>query len=259
MTNSKADRTGMQPRVVSGARKRREDVLRFLYLGSFLLGLALLAVACDPTTTVVFQASFNGDTVGSQPALMQGTGSLLLNPGAGSITVVAAPAPSLPANKWVQISHPPTTSPETVMKGEFIPHVGEGSYGFLASLYMPAGTGIATVDFEVGGRGLTNSPEFLHLDFMPSGNVRIDDDDSHTFGSFPRDHAFVLSVSFVITATSATAHITLFGGASGTADVNITGAKLTFARQFGSVRFWLGAFSPGSFFVDDVLVTRRNS
>jgi hypothetical protein len=222
-----------------------------------LFGLLLLATACNSTT--VLQANFNSDTVGSPPAAAQATGTVLISPGGGSITVVDAPAAGLPANKWVRISHPTQPSVETIMKGEFSRFGGVGTYGFLASLYIPTGTGAVTVQFETFGRGLNNSPDFLHLDFMPAGNVRIDDDDSRTFGRFARDRTFVLSVNFVITETNATAHISLIGsGTSGSIDVNIPANRLSLARQFGSVRFWMGFQWTGSFFVDDILVTRRN-
>src|SRR6185503_19821990 len=105
--------------------------LRFICLSSLLLGLLVLTTACNSTT--VFQANFNSDTPGSAPATAQATGTVLLSPGSGTITVVDAPAASLPANKWVRISHPAQPAPETVMKGEFSRFDGLGNYGFLAS------------------------------------------------------------------------------------------------------------------------------
>ena len=257
MTNSQVDRIYEQARLVSRIRGCRTSSSRSLCLGSLLLGLFLIT-ACNSTT--VFQAHFNSDTPGSPPATNQATGTLLLSPGAGSITVVAAPAAGLPANKWVRISHPSQPTLETVMKGEFPASNGPGNYGFLASLFIPTGTGAVTVQFETFGRGLNNSPDFLHLDFMPAGNIRINDDDAVTFGHFPRDQVFVLSVNLVITPANATAHISLLGaGTSGSTDVSITGFRLTLAQQFGSLRIWMGFQWTGMFFVDDILVTRRNS
>lgn len=253
-TNSKVNRMAEQVRM--GATWERRTVrLSFLCRGSLLLVLLLLITGCNSTT--VLQANFNSDTAGSAPAGTQAVGTLLLSPGAGSITVVDAPLAGLAATKWVRISHPTQPSPETVMKAKFDSLHGVGNYSFLASLFIPTGAGAVTVDFEPFTD--LNSPEFLHLDFMPAGNIRIDDDNSRTFGHFPRDQAFVLSVNVVTTATSATAHIALIGaGTSGSIDVNIPANNLNAAKQFGSVRFWMGFQWTGTFFVDDILVTRRN-
>jgi hypothetical protein len=143
------------------------------------------------------------------------------------------------------------------MRGVFARFDGVGNYWLLASLYIPDGTGAVTVQFEP----FIEPNEyfgFMHLDFMPEGDVRIDDGPVR-FGHFPRDLAFVLSVNLVITATTATAHISLIGeGTSGSTDVSVNPSLLSAARQFGAVRFWMGFQWQGSFFVDNILVTRRN-
>ena len=225
-------------------------------LGSLLALLSGLS-ACGSTT--VLQVNFNSDTAGSPPAPAQATGTVSLAPGAGTITVVPAPAPGLPANKWARISHPTQPSPETVMRCTFSRFDGPGNYTLLASLFMPSGTGAATVQFETFNGSTSSAPSFLHLDFMPEGDVRIDDSATR-FGHFPRDQTFALSVNLVITGAAATAHMTLFGpGASGSQDYNINPAFLSIARQFGAMRFWMGFQWQGAFFVDDILVTRSNS
>jgi hypothetical protein len=130
--------------------------------------------------------------------------------GAGTVIVVSAPVTGLPENKWVRISHPTGQTPQTALKGSFSRFDGTGNYTLLASLYIPSGTGAVTVQFEPFGEGPTSYLNFMHLDFMPEGDVRIDDS-SVRFGQFLRDQAFALSVNLVITATTATARITLFG------------------------------------------------
>lgn len=224
---------------------------KVLLLGS-LLGLLFLSTACSSTTAL--QANFNSDTVGSPPASAQGTGTVALDPGAGSIVVVDAPAPGLAANKWVQITHPTTPSPQTGLRGIFSHFDGTGNYSLLVSLYIPSGTGAVTVQFEP----FTEPNEyfgFMHLDFMPEGDVRVDDS-AVRFGHFPRDQTFVLSVNLVITSGASSAHVALLGaGASGSQDVSINNP---FAQQFGAVRFWMGFQWQGSFFADDILVTRSN-
>jgi hypothetical protein len=81
--------------------------------------------------------------------------------------------------------------------------------------------------------------------------VRVDDG--------PVRFPFALAVGLNITATTATAHISLFGaGASGTQDVNVSPILLPLAPRFNAVRFWMGFQWQGSFFVDDIIVTRKN-
>jgi len=245
-----------QRRLVEKAPYRRlvprlQNVIRLCAL----FVLMSLLTACDSTTVLL--ANFTSDTVGSPPGATQATGTVALDSGAGTITVVDAPAASLPANKWVQISHPTAPSPQTGMRGIFSRVGGVGDYGFLAALLIPQDTGVVTVQFEP-------IPEpneyfgFLHLDFMPEGDVRIDDGPVR-FGQFPRDQSFVLSVHLVITETTATAEISLLGrAASGSTTVNVNPSLLRAARQFGAVRFWMGFQHQGSFFVDEIIVTRRN-
>lgn len=218
-----------------------------------LLGLLLLWSACNGTT--LLQANFNSDAVGSPPAPAQGTGTVSVDKGAGTVIVVAKPAAGLPDYRWARINHPAAPSPETTMTGHFSQFGGNGHYNLLASLFLPSGAGVATVQFEAFG----SSADFLHLDFMPEGNVRVDDVESSRFGQFPRDQAFVVSVNLDITAAAATAHVALLGaGASGSTDVAVKPALLPVAHQFGAVKFWMGFQHKGSFFVDDILVKRKN-
>ncbi len=238
-------------------RTRRAGSLRVVLRLGAVLWLLLLATACNSTT--VLQANFDSDTAGSTPAANQATGTVSLAPGAGTITVVDAPAPGLAATKWVRLSHLTPPSPETVMRCNFSRFDGAGNYSLLASLYIPSGTGAVTVQFESFRGNVLSSPSFLHLDFMPEGDVRIDDS-SVRFGRFPRDQPFTLSVNLDITSTTATARFTLFGAsASGTHEMNINPAWLAVAREFGAVRFWMGYQWQGPFYVENILVTRRNS
>jgi hypothetical protein len=215
------------------------------------IGLLLLS-SCKSTTVLL--ANFKNDNIGSAPGATQPTGTVSLNPGAGSITVVAAPKPNQPANKWALISHPSAPSPETTLTGIFSKFFGTGKYGLLVSLHIPSGAGVVTVQFE----SFNQAASFMHLDFMPEGNVRIDDTNV-TFGHFPHDGNFVLSVNLNITSTTATAEIALLGaGASGNITTNVQPLFLNVAKQFGAVMFWVGFQHKASFFVDDILVTRRN-
>lgn len=222
----------------------------------FLVSLTGLFLHAGCTSTTVLLSNFKNDAIGSPPAPAQPTGTVSVSPGAGSVTVVAAPNSDLPANKWAHISHPTAQSAETTLTGDFDGQTGVGDYSLLASIYIPSGAGVVTLQFET-----LVSPQphlsFFHIDFMPEGDVRIDDG-AVRFGHFPRDRTFAVQVHLIITQTTATAEVTLLGGeASGNTTVNIQPLFLPLARQFGAVKFWVGFQHEASFFVDDILVTRK--
>jgi hypothetical protein len=80
-------------------------------------------------------------------------------------------------------------------QGNLSPFKGDGQYTFSATMFMPAGAGTSTVQFEKVGQPANNPLGFLHLDFLPSNKVRIDDDELTTFGVFPRNKPFIVQVS----------------------------------------------------------------
>jgi hypothetical protein len=71
--------------------------------------------------------------------------------------------------------------------------------------WLSSRPGAVTVAFEPFGFPEDSYTNFLHLDFMPEGDVRIDDGPVR-FGHFSRDQVFALAVGLNITATAATAH-----------------------------------------------------
>jgi hypothetical protein len=124
---------------------------------------------------------------------------------------------------------------------------------------MPSGSGVASIQFEPFGQHATNYGRgFLHLDFMRDNRVRIDDNESTTFGTFPRDQVFMVQVTLNINAASPKAQIVLSGaGASGTADRIVIAPWRPWAQQFGAVRLWMGFPWSGSFSATNIVVTRK--
>lgn len=217
-----------------------------------LLALLLSVSACGSTTVLL--ANFNSEPVGSPPAANQPTGSVTIQNGDGSVTVAQSPQPG---SNWARISHNGSAvgTPETVLRARFDQPRGAGHYSMICALFMPSRTGVATVQFESIFGDISSSPAFLHLDFMPENNVRINDDPNSRFGSFPRDKSFTVSVIIDSSVSPAKATISLNGnGASGETSLDLP----SITNQFGAVRVWMGAQHTGTFFVDDILVTRRN-
>jgi len=192
-------------------RRHVETLLCLLAQMVMLLGLS----GCASET--LFQASFKNDAVGSPPAANQGVGTVEFSGAPGSVVIVN----SVPNSNehWAKISRAGLANnqaPITVLLGKLVKTYPDGTYGFLGAIFIPSGSGLATVEFDTSPATSPPSAEFLHLDFLENGTVRFDDNPSVTFGQYPHDQFFTLSVNMEVTATTAVAHVTLFGtGTSG--------------------------------------------
>lgn len=125
-------------------------------------------------------------------------------------------------------------------------------------MFMPSGSGIATIQFETFTNPISSLQGFLHLDFTEDNHIRIDDNEGTKFGSFPRDQPFIVQVSLNINATASTAHIVLSGaGASGERDYTVIPPFQNMSRQFGAVRLWQGFPHTGMFDATNITVTRK--
>ena len=211
-----------------------------------LASFCMFMLAGCGSTTIILRATVTSDTVGAPPSTTQQVGTVTVEVGAGSV-LVATP-PSGVSGNWVEISHPTRTTPETGLQGKFKGLHGNGNYVLLAALFIPTGCEVVTLQFEsLSGSSYAS---FLHLDFMPNNTVRIDDS-STTFGTFPRDKVFTVSVNLEIGPLTK-AHMQLLGAdASGDLDYDVGSP----AQQFAGVRFWMGFQWVGAFKVADISVT----
>ena len=204
-----------------------------------------------PSTTV-FKANFDADTVNAPRAIV---GTLQVEPSDGTVNVIQTPLPDVTnPTKWVRVGFP-ATRPRSSIRGMFSRFDGTGIYTITATMFIRGGTDLVTLQFEpeFGGQPYLH---FMHLDFMPEGDVRIDH--GPRFGTYSRDKVFNIRVDLTITNASTRSRITLSGpGASGTYDYNLPSLFVSLARRFNSIRFWL-EFGQGQFFVDNILVTRRD-
>lgn len=221
--------------------------------GMLLLGV-FSALGCEAVT--VLQVDFEGDNIGAIPAAVQDVGTVAAFEGSGaSVRVAASPQPAADPDKWVRITRTGQFADVPSLRGTVTPFQQDGSYLTTVQLFIPPGAGAATLQFEP-----QNTPNelfsFLHVDLLPSGQVRINDDPGLVFGSFPHGQVFSVAVNLNVNASGATATVTLLGMASGSLDVPLTGAMHSFARQFARVRLWMGFPHQGSFFADDLTVLR---
>lgn len=217
------------------------------------LALALTILGgCQSAT--VFQSNFNSTPVGQRPASAQATGTASVFGATGSVGVVGSPVQA-GGEHWLKVSRASNGAPISGMLGTLASQPG-GQYNFLCAMFIPTGSGLATLSFEpVPQPQPGGMVDFLHIDFMQDNRVRINDLRATEFGSFPRDQAFDVAVTLNTTASPPTAHIALIGpGASGSVDYTIT-APAFFAQQFGAVRVWMGYPWTGHFDSADLLVT----
>ncbi len=220
------------------------------YLGA-LAACACLA-GCGRT---LFRSNFDPTPVNEPPAQMQDVGTVELAGPAGTVFVV--PPPAGPSGKWVAIRRPTADSPTTGLQGRLAEFGGDGEHVFSTVLFIPPGTGSVSMQFEKFNQPVTDLSSFLHLDFMPDGRVRINDQSETAFGAFPHGQPFILQVTLKIAPGSATARIVLSGAdASGEADYTVPPPFLIQAREFGAFRMSLGSFSTGIVDATNIVVRR---
>jgi hypothetical protein len=204
----------------------------------------------------LFRSNFDSTAVGQPPSPTQAVGTAeVFGPGGNVRIVNDVPGQ---AGKWLLVSRP--NGPDVVgMQGKFSHFGGNGHYTFAATLVMPQGSQVATIQFEQFTNPASSLNAFLHLDFTPQNQVRIDDNDATAFGQFPRGQPFIVQVTLDINDTASTAHVVLSGaGASGERDLTIASPFQAQSRNFGAIRIWQGFPHVGGFDVQNVSVTRRN-
>jgi hypothetical protein len=239
----------------------RNENERHQFTASLLRPLAIIAAAtaialtagCSSVT--LFQSNFNSNAVGVAPAHAQATGTIDVAGASGSVLVVNPPPG---ANEhWAKISRTGAQAPLSTMLCNFSAVKGAGTYTLAAAMFIPSGSGLATVEFDTSPFGSPPNIGFLHLDFMQDGTVRMDDDNAQIWGTYQHDQSFDLFVTLDITATTAVAHLSLIGsGTSGTKDYTVPLGK--FANQLGAVKIWMGNPWQGSFDITDIIVTKKN-
>ena len=242
-------------------RQSPTDFIKSLFPACFqnhpLLALLLFLIllsGCKSET--LLQANFEGNTINQPPLQAQKIGSVQTDGPAGSVKVVGPP-PTL-TGKWVQVSRPKGQIAVSALQGKLKEFRGNGIYDFTAFVYIPDGSEVVTIQFEAFNQPANDPKGFLHLDFMQDNRVRIDDSESTTFGTFPRNQVFIVKVTLDINASTPKADIVLSGaGASGEAHRDIISAFRPLAQQFGAVRLWMGLPWTGFFDATNIVVKRR--
>jgi len=231
---------------------KKTSFFRRILLASFFAAVTT-AGSCNSET--LFKSNFDATDFDQPPSATQAVGTAEIAGAAGSVLVSAAPPNAAPPAKWLKIFRPNDPSQISIFRGKLIREPGNGTYVFSSALVIPDGnTGPASIQLESG-----NGQGFLHLDFMPEGNIRLDDDPNVTFGTYAHNQVFLVQVTLTVTDTTASAHIILSGaGASGETDRTIIAPLQPRARQFGAVRLFIGFPNLGTFHAANVVVTKKS-
>ena len=199
----------------------------------------------------LFQSDFNLTAANTPPATTQAVGTAQIDGPRGSVLAFDPPFPH--TERWMRISRPPTTADRASFEGLLTETPGDGVYSFSAAVVIPSGgdlNAILSISFE------TLSQEFLHIDFVQDGSVRVDD--TTTFGTFHHDQVFLVQVVLNVSGGASTAVVLLTGGAGGQLNYTLTGVNQTLSRQFGAIRVWQGFNDFGVSFVTDVVVALQS-
>src|SRR6516162_11116404 len=112
----------------------------------FALALTVLAGCASET---LFQSNFDSTAIGQPPAAVQATGTANVFGPPGSVVVVGAPGSA--SGHWLQVSRaslPGNQAPIAGMVGMLSAVRGPGQYSFICAMFMPTGSGLATLSFE---------------------------------------------------------------------------------------------------------------
>ncbi len=240
----------------------------FLHIGVLRAASRVMLAAALPalgacTSTTLFQSSFNSQRTETPPKAAQLVGTMQVIAGDSGAIEVTDPLVLGSGENWLRVRRfiilaKNNSIPSAIAQATLAQTFPTGNYGFLGTMLIPEGiTGLSSVEFDASPQGPV-AQSFLHLDFMPDGSVRFDDDPSVTCCHYSHGSLFTLSVSMQVTAGSAVAHVTLLGkGVSqGTYDYMIKRPNL--ASQFAAVRLWVGYPWAAEFYVTDLIVTRHN-
>src|SRR5215212_9940614 len=111
-----------------------------LTLRRFPAAALLLLVGCAGET--LFQSNFDATPINQPPAHAQQVGTANIHGPAGSVIVVSPPV--TPSGKWVRITYPGVQD-VAGFQGNFSAFRGDGQYDFSATLFMPFGSSVASI------------------------------------------------------------------------------------------------------------------
>jgi hypothetical protein len=211
----------------------------------------------------LFRSDFDPTEVGLPPDPNQAVGTCTVQPPPPERSVVVVDPPAPPQQKWLRIVRP-NGPDQAVFQGNFSHAAGDGIYTFTTAVFLPSDSPVSSISFLT----TTGPHQFLHIDFLPSNQLRVDDI-GPVFGSFARDLPFTVQVVLNINASFSTVQVLLSGAASGQLNYTIgesaqssgdKAAAQAHSRQFDAIQLWQGfeIQQAGPFDVTNIVVSRSD-
>lgn len=215
------------------------------------LALAGPSAACN--SDLLLRARFNGEAAGQPPAMKQEAGTVKVVGNDDSVQVVASPPAVSPTSQgWARIE-----GAEASLIVQCTRTFGVGRWDIVASVYIPSGTGTATMRLEALVPETSGADYLTRLDFLPDGKVYADDQKT-AVDEFPHDRPFLVLIRLIASqsANGAEARIRVNRLAGPATVVPVAKPRLVAAFNFGAIRFSLAPGAPGAIYVDDIEVYR---
>lgn len=229
-------------------------------------GIAIILSLVGCASETLFLSGFNASPLGGPPAATQAVGTATVG---GSVVIVTQPGN--PTEHWVRVSRQAgNTDAIGTFDGHFSHAGADGHYGMLLAIKVASDiVGNVPANTDKGSASVEIRPEpaylpyLLHLDFLPKQShgqmIRINDDPAQTFGTFPVDQVFAVSVGIEVHGDTATASVTLLGAGVGNDNFkeNIALPNPRVAGPLGAIKLWVGWPWGGHFDATDVIVTYK--
>lgn len=219
-----------------------------------LLAALPIVFAFSGCGTTVLLDKFDAAPIGASPA-QPTTGSSTVT---GSVVVAANPQNAASADRWLRVTRTSATGPLSEYRGSFTQNLAKSKASVDLVGFIPSSSPIMMTLFFEPKAPL---PQILlmHIDLMPNGNIRVNDD--QVIGTFKFDTPVGFFINFDLTGTSPSASILIRGGAN---DASTTVGIPVNAANFGlgQVRIvapFEGVNAPnGSFLVNEVFALKPN-
>ncbi|HMG15646.1 MAG TPA: hypothetical protein VK590_09375 [Saprospiraceae bacterium] len=215
------------------------------------LSLCVLVLFSSCSRPLLFKATFDTVGQGYPPSIVE-IGHVRIE--GWAFDIHGEKITGIP-RQWVNLTR--RTSNTVALQGTInYPENNAGKYIFTSYLYIPSGGGVASIQFEAWDQAIYTRDNFLHLDFLPNGNVMIDGDSSSKFGHFPHDSVFVVQATIDLTTAPNVNIVLTGGGANGHSNKIIQALYQSNAYKFGSFRLISETPIKGSFYATNILIEK---
>lgn len=217
---------------------------------------ALLLLSLVPLSScgvsVVYRDTFDTTAIGQPP----GPPKIGLSTADGDTVVIANPEDPASSDRWLELERNSPTGPLAQYVGTFEETITAGGSVNLVG-YVPQSSPVTMSVYYVTPASAPQDLTLLHIDLLPNGNIRVNDNSIE--GTYKFDQTVGFFVGFDLEANPPTATVLVRGGAEdASVDVEIPAAIANFG--LGKVRVetpFEGVNAPqGKFFLNEIVATK---